>query len=112
LGEALPSIAAVVVNAYVAARLLRRSVWSTAPGLLVAGLFAAVAGGLADLPVLSHSWLPTTLDPTLARLLVAWSLGGGAALVVGGLTRLRSRPGDAAPTEVDETQPTVTTAHP
>ena len=60
--------------------LARRTVFSAAPLLAIAGLFTAVAGGFADLPVLSHAWIPSRLDPTLACTLVA----------IAGIARLRA----------------------
>jgi hypothetical protein len=90
LGENVPSIAAVVVSVLAAAWSARRGVDSAAPLLILAGLFAAVAGGFADLPSLSHSWVPSRLDPDVARLLVAVSLGVGTGVAIGGAWRLWS----------------------
>lgn len=102
IGENLPSIAAVVVAGLTLVWLARRGVRSAAPGVLLTGLFAFVAGGLADIPTLSHSWVPSRLDPTGARLLVAIALGVGFGLIVVGATRLRRAPtGSAATTGVD-----------
>jgi hypothetical protein len=90
VGENLPSIAAVAAALFAFGWLARRSVYSAAPLLIIAGLFTAVAGGFADLPVLSHAWVPTRLDPTLARTLVAVALGLGTGIAVAGARRLRA----------------------
>jgi hypothetical protein len=89
-GENLPSIAAVAAALLALGWLTRRSVYSAAPLLVIAGIFAAVAGGVADLPALSHAWIPTRLDPTLARTLVAIALGVGTGVAVVGGLRLRA----------------------
>ena len=93
VGGSLSSIAAVAMNLFTAVWLLRRSLWSTAPLLLLAGLFAVAAGGLAELPTLSHSWIPSRLDPATVRVLVAFALGAGAAVAVFGARRLRAMRG-------------------
>ena len=90
IGGSLPSLAAIAVNLFAAIWLLRRSIWSAAPLLVLAGLFALVAGGLAELPVLSHSWIPSRLDPPTLRALVAFALGGGTAVTLFGARRLRA----------------------
>ena len=93
VGENLPSIAAVAATLLAFGWLARRSVYSAAPLLIIAGLFTAVAGGFADLPVLSHAWIPSRLDPTLARTLVAVALGVGTGVAVVGRA---ATPGTAA----------------
>jgi hypothetical protein len=90
VGENLPSIAAVVAALLAFGWLARRSVYSAAPLLIIAGLFVAVAGGFADLPVLSHAWVPSRLDPAVARTLVAVALGLGTGVAVAGVLRLRA----------------------
>ena len=47
--------------------LLRRGLDAAAPLVLVAGLFLALAGGLADVTVLTRSQLPTTLPASRPR---------------------------------------------
>lgn len=93
IGESLPSLAAILTTLLTAFWLWRRTVWAAAPGLIIAGLFATVAGGLADVSLLAHSWIPSRLDPTLARLLVAFALGAGVAVAIAGAVRLRVQPG-------------------
>jgi hypothetical protein len=95
IGENLPSIAAVASALLALVWLVRRSAYSAAPLLVIAGLFTAVAGGFADLPSLSHAWVPSRLDPGLARTLVAIALGVGVAVAVAGGVRLR-RPAEPA----------------
>lgn len=95
IGENLPSIAAVAITAITFGWVLRRGVRSGAPLLIVTGLFCLVAGGLADVAALSHSWIPTRVTPDLARLLVACALGGGLGLMWIGGTHLRPAPAEA-----------------
>jgi len=90
VGENLPSIAAVAASVAAFTWLSRRSVYSAAPLVAIAGLFTAVAGGFADLPVLSHAWVPSRLEPTVARMLVAIALGVGTGVALAGLARLRA----------------------
>jgi len=90
IGENLPSIAVVGAALVTVWVLARRSVWTAAPFLIITGLFAFAAGGLADIPTLSHAWAPSRLDPPLARTLVAISLGVGGAVAVIGVLRLRA----------------------
>ena len=89
VGENLPSIAAIASALLAFVWLARRTVYSAAPLLIIAGLFTAVAGGFADLPVLSHAWVPSRLDPDVARTLVAVALGVGIGVAVAGAMRLR-----------------------
>ena len=55
--------------------------------MLLAGLFVAIAGGLADLSVLTRSQVPTTLPYDVARTTVAAALGLGVGLAVAGALR-------------------------
>jgi hypothetical protein len=68
---------------------VRRGVPPAAPLLLLAGLFLALAGGLADVTALYRSQLPTTLPVTLARLEIAAAIGLGAGIAIVGGWRLR-----------------------
>jgi hypothetical protein len=90
---------AVAVLAFV--WVVRRGVRASAPLLLLAGLFLALAGGLADVSVLYRSQLPTTLPATLARLEVTATIGLGVGLAVVGALRLR-------PTAVPQRRPVPT----
>ena len=89
LAEAIPSLAAIAACGGALVWLRVRGWASAAPGILIAGLFVAVSGGLADLPVLSHSWVPSRLDPTAARAVVALGLGLGTATAIFGSLHLR-----------------------
>ncbi len=89
IGGSISSIAAVAMTLFTAVWLLRRSVWVSAPFIVLAGLFAVVAGGLAELPTLSHSWIPSRLDPATVRVLVAFALGAGGTVAAVGARRLR-----------------------
>jgi hypothetical protein len=97
VGENLPSIAAVASAVLAFAWLARRTVYSAAPLLVIAGLFTAVAGGFADLPVLSHAWVPSRLDPDVARTLVVVALGVGVGVAIAGAMRLRPSARPARP---------------
>ncbi|HEV2311273.1 MAG TPA: hypothetical protein VGU73_12195 [Acidimicrobiia bacterium] len=71
---------------------VRRSVSAAAPLLLLAGLFLALAGGLADVTVLYRSQLPTTLPHAWARFEVAMVIGLGLGVAAIGAWRLRATP--------------------
>ena len=61
--------------------------------MLITGLFVALAGGLADVSVLTRSQLPTTLSYNVApHAIVAGALGLGVGPAITGALRLRSRP--------------------
>ncbi len=95
LAEAIPSLAAIAACLGALGWLRARGPRAAAPGILIAGLFVAISGGLADLSVLSHSWVPSRLDPTVARIVVALALGLGTAMTVFGITHLRPAAPDA-----------------
>ena len=99
---------AVAVVAFVS--VVRHGTRAAAPLLLLAGLFLALAGGLADVSVLYRSQLPTTLPAGLARLEVATTIGLGLALAVIGGWRLR--PSDAPARRVTSTRAAVPTHQP
>jgi hypothetical protein len=90
VGENIPSIAAVLVCLFALGWLASRSVYRAAPVVVLAGLFAAVAGGLADLPTLLHAWVPSRFAPGVARTLVAVALGVGTGVAIAGFARLRA----------------------
>ncbi len=94
IGEALPALGAVLVSVIALIWLVRRGEWSAAPALILAGLFVLVSGGLADLPTLSHAYVPSRLAPDAARILVvlALGLGLGTAIVGAALLKIPSRP--------------------
>ncbi|MBJ7381756.1 MAG: hypothetical protein JHC66_04120 [Acidimicrobiia bacterium] len=55
---------------------------SATPFALIAGIFIAIAGGLADLSTLTQALVPTTLSPPIARLTVALAIGGGVGVAI------------------------------
>ncbi len=92
LGAGMYSIAGWVIGLVALIWLLRRDPRDATPIVLIAALFLFVAGGLADVPTLTHSQLPTTLSPWLARLTVVAALGLGFGLLVTAALRLRPPP--------------------
>lgn len=90
VGEASPSIAAIGMSSVALIWLLRRGAWSAAPGVLLAGLFVFVSGGLADVSALSHSFVPSRLSADWARAIVAVALGLGLGTALSGARRLRA----------------------
>lgn len=55
---------------------------SATPLALIAGIFIAIAGGLADFNTLTQALVPTTLSPPIARLTVALAIGGGVGVAI------------------------------
>jgi hypothetical protein len=95
------ALGGIAVAALAFVWVVRRGVHPAAPLLLLAGLFLALAGGLADVTALYRSQLPTTLPVTLARLEIAATIGLGAGIAIVGGWRLRPtapRERGAAPT--------------
>jgi hypothetical protein len=86
------ALGGIVVAALALIWLLRGGVKAAAPLLLLAGLFLALAGGLADVAELYRSQLPTTLPHAWARLEVAAVLGLGTGTAVVGALGLRVTP--------------------
>jgi len=90
LAASVYSIAGIAVGVGALVWLARaRDPYDATPSVLVSALFLAVAGGLADLTVLTRSQVPTTLPPTLVRVGVMVALGVGAGLAVGAGLRIR-----------------------
>jgi hypothetical protein len=89
------ALGGIAVAALALVGVVGRGVYAAAPLLLLAGLFLALAGGLADVTTLYRSQLPTTLPATLARFEVAVAIGLGAGIAIVGGWRLRP----AAPRE-------------
>jgi len=85
----------MAVGVLALAWVVRRGVTAAAPLLLLAGLFLALAGGLANITTLFRSQLPTSLPHWWARLEVALVLGLGSGLAVVGALRLRASPARA-----------------
>jgi len=102
LGASVYALGAIAVAVIALVWLLRRGLHAAAPLVLVAGLFLALAGGLADVTVLTRSQLPTTLPYGVARAIVAVALGLGAGLAIVGALRLHwSAPASGASSGVD-----------
>lgn len=89
LASSLYSLGGVALCVIALVWTARRGLYAAAPLVLLAGLFVAIAGGLADVNALSHSQLPTNSPHWLARLEVtlALGLGTGVAIVAGLLLR-------------------------
>jgi hypothetical protein len=101
LGGSYYSIVAWVLGAVAIRLLLRRSV----DGLfatIFAGLVIGLFGGLTDVGWLSHSQVPFDFGASLARVLVAVSVGGAAGVIAGSIVafrRNRPQPSGAPPAE-------------
>jgi hypothetical protein len=83
LSDAVPTLGAIALGIVALVQLARRGMRAAAPLLVFAGLFLAIAIGLADLSALSKSQLPTTLSFGLDRLTIAFVLGAGFGVAVG-----------------------------
>jgi hypothetical protein len=92
LAQSAYSIGGIVLAAIALERLVHRGGYAAAPLVLCAGLFLAIAGGLADVTTLSHSQLPSTLPDWLTRLAVATVLGLGTAVATIAALHLRAHP--------------------
>ncbi len=90
LGYASYSIAGLIVGAVALGWIARRGSEAAIPAVLVAAVVLLVVGGLTDATALGQSQVPNTLGATVARLLVATTLGVGTGLVAGCGARLRS----------------------
>jgi hypothetical protein len=80
-----PSVLAITFSVIALAVLIaRRSTRpdSASPLALIAGIFTAIAGGLADLNTLARALVPTTLSFPIARLTVALAIGGGIGVAI------------------------------
>lgn len=96
---AAPSLLAIAacVGALVALALRRRSPDAATPLALLAGVFTALAGGLADLGSLTHAIPPSTLAPAVVRATVAVALGAGLGVAVVAARHLRPADAPVAP---------------
>jgi hypothetical protein len=75
----------------------RKGADAAMPFVLIAAIFIFFAGGLADVATIGHSQIPTTLAPTIARVLVCVNLGLGAGVATGAALHLRSAARARAP---------------
>jgi len=89
LAASVYAVGGITVSILALVWLLRRGLDAASPLVLVAGLFLALAGGLADVTMLTRSQLPTTLPGSAARLVVTLALGLGLGLAGAGALRLR-----------------------
>jgi hypothetical protein len=92
LAQSAYSIGGIVLAAIALERIVRRGGYAAAPLVLCAGLFLAIAGGLADVTTLSHSQLPTTLPDGLMRFVIAVVLGLGVGVAIVAALHLRAQP--------------------
>jgi hypothetical protein len=76
--------------------LARRGGDAAVPIALLAGLFLALAGGLADVTTLSRSQVPTTIAVWIDRLTVAVTLGAGFGTAAVAALHLRREPRHSA----------------
>lgn len=99
LGAGAYSLGGIVLSVVALVLLARRGPRSAVPLALLAGLFLALAGGLADVTTLSRSVVPSTLPAWLDRLSVAVTIGAGIGVaVVAGLELRRERREGMVPT--------------
>jgi hypothetical protein len=97
LAESAYSLVGIALGVLALLWMRRRGADAATPLVLIAGIFLFFAGGLADIGTIGHSQIPTTLPPTLARMLVAASLGVGAGVAVGAALHLRQTVRTTAP---------------
>jgi hypothetical protein len=99
LGASAYSLGGIALTAIALVLLARRGTRAAVPLALLAGLFLALAGGLADVTALSRSQLPSTLRAWVDRLSVASTIGAGIGLaIVAGLELRRERREGMVPT--------------
>jgi hypothetical protein len=81
--------AAVAVGVVALSSTVRHAAGASAPWSLIAAVMFVVAGGVGDVTTWYRSQLPWSRPDNLARALVALAFGGGVALAVAALTKLR-----------------------
>jgi len=93
LGASAYLLAAVALTLLGLGALALRGTYTAGPMVLLAGIFVALAGGVADIQELSRSQLPSTLDPAPTRAIVTTLLGAGLGVAAAECIRLfRYRP--------------------
>jgi hypothetical protein len=108
LGASAYSLGGIVLTIIGLVLLARRGARAAVPVALLAGLFLALAGGLADVTTLSRSQVPSTLPAWLDRLSVAVTIGAGIGLAVAaGLELRRERREGMVPTPLDPSVPSA-----
>jgi hypothetical protein len=107
LGASVYSIGGIVLAVVALVWLLVRPPSNAIPAVLFAGLIIVVAGGLADLTMLTHSQLPTDVPAPIARIEVMLALGLGAGLAASAALRLRppAPPADRPSAKIEEPAP-------
>jgi hypothetical protein len=83
LGAVLPTLGAAVLAIGACVRLWRAGLRGAAPLLVFAGLFLAIAIGLADVSALAKSQLPTDLPTAVDRSSIGVVLGAGFGVALG-----------------------------
>jgi hypothetical protein len=108
LGASAYSLGGIVLAVIAVVLLVRRGARAAVPVALLAGLFLALAGGLADVTTLSRSQVPSTLPAGLDRLSVAVTIGAGVGLaVVAGIQLRRERREGMVPIPLDPSVPSA-----
>jgi hypothetical protein len=88
IGGSYYSVVAWVLGV-VAIRFLSRRSLDGVFAAVFTGMVIGIFGGLTDIGSLTHSQIPFDFGATLARLIVAVSIGGSAGLVVGSIVAYR-----------------------
>ena len=82
-------IVSIVLAVVTIVWVLRRGASAAAPAVLITGLFIAVTAGLAEMPSLSSSQLPTSIPDWCTRAGVMLALGLGSGCLIGAASQLR-----------------------
>jgi len=88
LGASIYGLGGIAITLVALIWVARRGVTAAAPIVMMAGVFLLLAGGLADITVLSRSQIPSAFAPAVARLTVALAIGLGGGLGLAGALRL------------------------
>ncbi len=89
LGASAYSLAGIALATVALVLLARRGSRAATPVVLLAGLFLALAGGLADITTLSRSQVPSTIPAWIDRAAVAATLGAGVGVAIAAGLQLR-----------------------
>ncbi len=88
LGASIYGLGGIAITLVALIWVARRGVTAAAPIVMMAGVFLLLAGGLADITVLSRSQIPSVFAPAVARLTVTLAIGLGFGLGLAGALRL------------------------